>query len=184
MRKSKSTVKKETNKSLLKEYSVNPSPKLKEKIYNKNIKLIHSVINKKFNIEHLKEDLFQEGSMALCRAIDIYNPEAGEFSTLSYYCIRNSLHNYLRKNKYINQNKQKNPDMMAIHMCDEEREGLYSEDCSGDLLEECLFHVSEEDKKVLISWSTRQSPRPTKKEKEVLGRFHIVKKNVLKEILF
>lgn len=74
-------------------------------IYEENCGLIKSIISILFTeheIKHLgKEDLFQEGSIGLLKAIRTYNGNKSvEFSTYATICIRNELRNYAMKNKF------------------------------------------------------------------------------------
>lgn len=49
----------------------------------------------------LYEDLEQEGYLALCRATETYNPEAGEFSTFAMHWIIGKIRQYLRDNNLV-----------------------------------------------------------------------------------
>lgn len=48
---------------------------------------------------HLKEDLTQEGYIALYHAIQHYCKERGSFPAFAKKCVRNAMISYLRKNK-------------------------------------------------------------------------------------
>ena len=74
-------------------------------IYEENKGLINNVIAILFTndeIKHLgREDLFQEGSMGLLKAIRSFdNRKSVEFSTYATICIRNEMRNYAMKNKF------------------------------------------------------------------------------------
>lgn len=73
---------------------------LRNKLANRNCKLVTYVVNKFYNKkkEHkaLREDLLQEGSLGLLSAIDGFNPELGfRFSTYATWWIKQSISNYL-----------------------------------------------------------------------------------------
>jgi RNA polymerase sigma factor (sigma-70 family) len=74
-------------------------------IYEENKGLINNVIAILFTndeIRHLgKDDLFQEGSIGLLKAIRSFDKnKAVEFSTYATICIRNEMRNYAMKNKF------------------------------------------------------------------------------------
>lgn len=46
---------------------------------------------------HLKEDLSQEGLLALCRAVQIFSPQRGTFGALAKVCVRNAMISLLRR---------------------------------------------------------------------------------------
>jgi len=48
---------------------------------------------------HLKEDLTQEGYIALYHAIRYYRKDRGSFPAFAKKCVRNAMISYLRKNK-------------------------------------------------------------------------------------
>lgn len=70
-------------------------------MYKENINLVHTVIRKHYpQFVHTDEydDAFQEGSIALLKAIDGFNPELGyEFSTYAYPTIRNYIYKAIYK---------------------------------------------------------------------------------------
>jgi len=79
--------------------------KTEGQIYEENKGLINNVIAILFTndeIRHLgKDDLFQEGSIGLLKAIRSFDKsKAVEFSTYATICIRNEMRNYAMKNKF------------------------------------------------------------------------------------
>lgn len=79
--------------------------KAEGQIYEENKGLINNVIAILFTndeIRHLgKDDLFQEGSIGLIKAIRSFdNSKSVEFSTYATICIRNEMRNYAMKNKF------------------------------------------------------------------------------------
>lgn len=73
---------------------------LRNKLANRNCKLVTYVVNRFYNKkkEHkdLREDLLQEGSLGLLSAIDGFDPELGfRFSTYAIWWIKQSISNYL-----------------------------------------------------------------------------------------
>ena len=67
-----------------------------------NEKLIWFTI-RKYHFDFLgdREDLYQEGCIALMRAIDNYNKEEGELSTYAIKSIKNHLYRYVNENNLI-----------------------------------------------------------------------------------
>lgn len=88
---------KQSNESLISEYNKTKSLRIKDTIIRNNQGMVHEIIAKKFDYQYIKEDLFQEGLIALNSAIDNYNPDKKiQFSTYAYIIIRNKLINYMR----------------------------------------------------------------------------------------
>lgn len=74
-------------------------------IYKENLGLINNVISILFTRDEIKhlgyEDLVQEGSIGLLKAIRTYDDSKPvEFSTYATICIRNEMRNYAMKNKF------------------------------------------------------------------------------------
>tara|TARA_E500000318_G_scaffold283_1_gene358 strand:+ start:4559 stop:5242 length:684 start_codon:yes stop_codon:yes gene_type:complete len=64
--------------------------KAKEKMLNHNLGLVGKIVRKMYrsNEQYTYEDMFQEGSIGLLKAIDKFDPKEGcRFSTYSYYWI-------------------------------------------------------------------------------------------------
>lgn len=79
---------------------LNSDKKLRNKLADRNCKLVTYVVNKFYNkkLEHkaIREDLLQEGSLGLLSAIDGFNPALGfRFSTYATWWIKQSISNYL-----------------------------------------------------------------------------------------
>lgn len=70
----------------------------RDKMFKDNVKLIEWCINRHFQRykAELHDDLFQEGSIGLLHAIDVWDPSKGAFSTIAISCIYNSIRGYLR----------------------------------------------------------------------------------------
>lgn len=89
-----------------------------EKIYNDNKNLIHAVLKRfyKNDTKYLTyEDLFQEGSMGLLKAIRTY--DSGRNTTFSSYatiCIRNEIRLYIMRNRFGGVNVGKKTQYAAI----------------------------------------------------------------------
>lgn len=81
---------------------INNSPDIEEKIYIENENLIHTVLKRyKNDIKYLTyDDLFQEGSIGLLKAIRTFNSDKGAFSTYAIICIKNEIRNYVMRNKF------------------------------------------------------------------------------------
>ena len=65
--------------------------------FEDNQKLVHATINRCFPVLRDDEDLYQEGCMALWKAVQLYDPTLGiRFSTYAERVIRNHCIDYLR----------------------------------------------------------------------------------------
>lgn len=102
---------KEDNRKNIKLYKETKDEKYKQKLIEDNRKLCLSIFNKykeiykinsSISLSNLKEDLLQEGDLALSIAVDEFDPDKGiEFSTYAYKVIENAFYNYFRKNKSL-----------------------------------------------------------------------------------
>ena len=102
---------KEDNRNNIRLYKETKDERYKQKLIEDNRKLCLTIFNKNkeiykqnssISLSTLKEDLLQEGDLALSIAIDEFNPDKGiEFSTYAYTAIENSFYNYFRKNKSL-----------------------------------------------------------------------------------
>ena len=101
----------EENKKNILLYKQTKNEKYKEKIILDNRKLSLVIFNKykemyKINscisLQDLKEELIQEGDLALSIAIDEFDANKGiEFSTYAYTVIENAFYHYFSKNKNL-----------------------------------------------------------------------------------
>ena len=101
----------EENKKNILLYKQTKNDKYKEKIILDNRKLSLVIFNKykemyKINscisLQDLKEELIQEGDLALSIAIDEFDANKGiEFSTYAYTVIENAFYHYFSKNKNL-----------------------------------------------------------------------------------
>ena len=101
----------EENKKNILLYKQTKNDKYKEKIILDNRKLSLVIFNKykemyKVNscisLQDLKEELIQEGDLALSIAIDEFDANKGiEFSTYAYTVIENAFYHYFSKNKNL-----------------------------------------------------------------------------------
>lgn len=70
------------------------------RMVEENLALVTYVMNERIQYVRRDEwdDVFQEGSIGLCRAAELYNPEHGvHFSSFAVPCIVNAIYAYLRK---------------------------------------------------------------------------------------
>lgn len=92
-------------KELLREYGESRCPKLRERIIELNYTYIEYVIGKKFSryMQH-HDDLFAEGYLGLCEAIDRFDLSLIEaFNSYKVTWIRKKMQDFLKKeSKYIN----------------------------------------------------------------------------------
>lgn len=73
-----------------------------ERLVLDSMKLVKFVLSKYIHIPPgLYEDLEQEGYLALCRAAETYDPEAGKFSTWAIANIIGRIRTYLRENNLV-----------------------------------------------------------------------------------
>lgn len=71
------------------------------KIFFDNYHLIFYILEKLDYNKNDREDLIQEGSIGLLKAIKTYNYKKGiRFSTYAFSCVKNEMLYYLRRNKY------------------------------------------------------------------------------------
>lgn len=102
---------KEDNRKNIELYKETKDEKYKQKLIEDNRKLVLAIFNKNkevykqsssISLSTLKEDLLQEGDLALSIAIEEFDPSKGiEFSTYAYTIIENAFYNYFRKNKSL-----------------------------------------------------------------------------------
>ena len=91
----------ETNLELLTRYK-NGETNLKETIFQNNISLVYSLINKYKHTNNDKEDLFQIGSIGLLKAIENFNPTFNvQFSTYAVPLILGELKRHFRDSGLI-----------------------------------------------------------------------------------
>lgn len=81
----------------LAKYLSKPSLELQNRIVIDNTGLVHSVIERKFSSSLYKEDLRQEGLIALSNCIPKYEETKGAFSTFATRCITNRLINFVTR---------------------------------------------------------------------------------------
>lgn len=94
----------EEERKLFEEYNKTHDHELKNKIAERNLKLIYKVINAySVSIDHIeREDLVQEGFIGLYRAIDMYDINQGnKFSTYAYHWISHYVRAFLYEKKLI-----------------------------------------------------------------------------------
>lgn len=92
---------KEDNVELLKRYK-NGETNLRDKIFQNNIFLVYSLLNKYKHTGADREDLFQIGSMGLLKAIDNFNPTYNvQFSTYAVPLVLGELKRYFRDSGLI-----------------------------------------------------------------------------------
>lgn len=89
-----------------------------EKIYNDNKNLIHAVLKRfyKNDTKYLTyEDLFQEGSMGLLKAIRTFDSSKNTtFASYATICIRNEIRLYIMRNRFGGVNVGKKAQYAAI----------------------------------------------------------------------
>ncbi len=71
--------------------------KLKNDIIEENMPLVVDIVNKQFNYENYREDMYQAGRLGILKAINRFDPEKGQFSTLATQAIRNNIIMLLKK---------------------------------------------------------------------------------------
>lgn len=89
-----------------------------EKLYNEHKNLIHALLQKNFknDTRYLSyEDLFQEGSVGLIKAIRTFDESKNvSFGTYATRCIRNEIRLYIMRNRFNGVNVGKNAQYGAI----------------------------------------------------------------------
>lgn len=99
------------------------------KLVEDNMGLVFSIANS-FGNQGDSEDLIQEGSVGLIKAAEKFNPKLNnKFSTYAFYCIRNEILKYLKKNNrkptYISHEKLDRMIEGKIHYSDRHIENEY-----------------------------------------------------------
>lgn len=79
---------------------MNPEP---EELFEKNQKLVYSILWRKFPTFARDEDIRQEAMLGLWKACLSWNPSKRKFSTYSTRCILNQIYMYFRKQTPLNQ---------------------------------------------------------------------------------
>lgn len=80
--------------SVLSKYKIGPD---KADLVIKNQNLVRTVIRDKFSIYHeYYDDMFQEGTIGLIKAVARYEPDKGaQLSTFAYLCIKNEIQKFV-----------------------------------------------------------------------------------------
>lgn len=69
-----------------------------DKLVYSNIRLVRKILNH-YKFMNLDDDLFSEGLIGLCIAVDKYDYKKGNrFSTFAYYWIRHKMHRFMEQN--------------------------------------------------------------------------------------
>lgn len=69
-----------------------------DKLVYSNVRLVKKILNN-YKFLNLDEDLFSEGLIGLCIAVDKYDYRKGNrFSTFAYYWIRHKMHRFMEQN--------------------------------------------------------------------------------------
>lgn len=79
---------------------MNPEP---EELFEKNQKLVYSILWRKFPTFAKDEDIRQEAMLGLWKACLSWDPSKSKFSTYSTRCILNQIYMYFRKQAPLNQ---------------------------------------------------------------------------------
>lgn len=126
------------NKELLLEYKSAPSLKKKDYIIRHNIPLINDIVNKRYNYPNMKDDLVQEGMIALSNCIDNFDPSKGEFTSFSYQAINNRMINWL----FRNQHTVRLPKGKRAEFISDEFSHLKSDPDSFDIIEHSISKLN------------------------------------------
>ncbi len=90
---------------LVKEYFKTGDLKIKEQLILEADGFIRNIIEKKFEYNHLKDDLFQEGRAAVSRAIEKFNPDLNyTLANWLYNCVYRALIDYVAWANNYNRN--------------------------------------------------------------------------------
>lgn len=66
-----------------------------------NLPLVQYVLNTYYTGSRMDEDLFQEGCIGLIKAVDLWKPELGAFSTYAVFAIKSQINMCLRKKRAL-----------------------------------------------------------------------------------
>lgn len=116
---------KEKERIFFSEYKKTLNPelkkKLKEKIIKHNLRLVLKLANKNKRKEDDINDLIQEGTIGLLKAIDKFNLEKNnKFSTVAYYWINKKIKDYINKDNNFGYGQNLNNKLRQISHVQEE----------------------------------------------------------------
>ena len=117
-----------------------------EKIQS-NQNLVWTVIHTKFNSVPIdKDDLFQTGMVALIRAVDHYDPQKGEFSTIATTAIQREIKRYVIQNRAIQIPEYLNLDFMKVSSAVQDIEKKGERATPKKIAQTCNITVNEAKK--------------------------------------
>lgn len=138
---------------LIKHYKDTGCKNTKLKIISANVKLVTSIIKRKYNYPFIYDDLMQEGIIGISKAIDKYDISRGiRFNTFAFYLIRNRLFDFIR----FNTNLMSADRGITFSSMDDELNVVYNveskrDDFVGrDEITFALSHLNDEEKSVFF----------------------------------
>lgn len=73
-----------------------------QQLIEDNLNLVYSLISKEYPTYVYDEDLIQSGMLGLCKAANTWEEGKAKFSSYSWKCIRNEIHQEFRRRKPFN----------------------------------------------------------------------------------
>lgn len=135
------------NATLVENYRKTQDVKIKNEFIEYNIPLIKNIIEKKFKYPNYFDDLLQEGRLALSKALDKYDPDRGNISTLCYWSVMNRLKTFMSKTNLYGSRKKR------LEPIDNSEEILlniqYSPTSKSTLLEKLMDSLEYEDRELI-----------------------------------
>lgn len=133
-----------------------------EDLFNRNLKLVGFIYRKYFSrFEYIKDDLIQEGNIALWKSTSKYDSSKGEFSTFAGVIIKNKMNNYIRKE--INYRKHLVVDFdfgnleiedVKYNSIDEKENVVYD---VGNVYDKIIKNLKTEQQKIINDWYVYQN---------------------------
>ena len=131
---------------------------MREKLILENQNLIYKVLNDLVVCNKLKEDLFQEGIIALIKAVDTYKNNMNiKFSTYAYKCIYNYLVDKLKKKNIDTISLYTNikDDIYLLDIIQDKNNTILNYICKKETHEELIDYIynnlSKEDRYLICS---------------------------------
>jgi RNA polymerase sigma factor (sigma-70 family) len=135
------------NKSLLENYKNTNDIKYKNLFIEHNTPLIRQIIARRFKYPSHFDDLLQEGRLALAKAMDKYDSDRGNISTLCYWSVMNRLKTYMSKTNVFGKRKS------MLEPIDNSEDVLNLIQVDGKVkysnLENLIDQLEEEDKNLI-----------------------------------
>lgn len=137
-----------------------------------NLRSVSWVVNVQFkNLPFNKEDIFNEGTFGLFKAIDSYNIEKGNFVTYSTRCIINQVLMYLRKMRKDKDLLSTDDDLLHLAL-EHKNENDDGYECvnNKDMLNSIISRLEEREQIVILNlYGINTKPIKQREVGEMIG---------------